>query len=154
LRRGFPLLLAVLTTACVSRGELEYTVSHVEDGDSVTVATDKHSYRVRLIDIDAPERRQAFGKESENSLREICLSKPANMDVRGKDRYGRTLARVTCAGVDASSEQVRRGMAWVFVKYAPAGSPLYRLESDAKMRRLGLWADPRPVAPWEWRATR
>jgi endonuclease YncB( thermonuclease family) len=59
---------------------------------------------------------------------------------------------VTCGGIDANAEQVRRGFAWVFVKYAPAGSPLYGLEDAARSRRAGLWADARPVAPWDWRA--
>ena len=36
----------------------------------------------------------------------------------GPDRYGRTIGIVSCAGRDAATEQVRAGMAWVFVKYA------------------------------------
>jgi micrococcal nuclease len=51
---------------------------------------------------------------------------------QGKDRYGRIIGRVICATVDANGEQVSRGMAWVFVKYAPANSALYGLESEAR----------------------
>jgi endonuclease YncB( thermonuclease family) len=54
--------------------------------------------------------------------------------------------------VDANSEQVRRGMAWVFVRYASKGSQLYGLEAEAKAQRLGLWSQPHPIAPWKWRA--
>ncbi len=64
------------------------------------------------------------------------------------------LGRVTCAGVDANAEQVRRGMAWVFVRYAPKGSPPYGVQADARRERRGLWVDPQPVAPWEWRSAR
>lgn len=39
------------------------------------------------------------------------------MKDRGKDRYGRTVARVSCSGIDANTEQLRRGMAWVFTRY-------------------------------------
>jgi endonuclease YncB( thermonuclease family) len=55
--------------------------------------------------------------------------------------------------VEANSEQVRRGMAWVYVKYAAKGSPLYGLQREAQGIRRGLWADPQPVAPWEWRSS-
>jgi endonuclease YncB( thermonuclease family) len=81
----------------------------------------------RLDGIDAPERGQAFGKRSQQSLAQLCAAKDVHVAERGKDRYGRTIGRVTCAQIEANSEQVRRGMAWVFVKYAPAGSPLYGL---------------------------
>jgi endonuclease YncB( thermonuclease family) len=84
----------------------------------------------------------------------MCAGQAAQVDDRGKDRYGCTLGRVTCASVDANSEQVRRGMAWVFVRYAPKDSPLYQLESAARAQRVGLWAEPAPVPPWEWRRQR
>jgi endonuclease YncB( thermonuclease family) len=54
--------------------------------------------------------------------------------------------------VDANSEQVRRGMAWVFNRYARSGSPLYKLQYEAQGIRRGLWADAKPMAPWDWRA--
>jgi endonuclease YncB( thermonuclease family) len=73
---------------------------------------------------------------------------------RGKDRYGRTLGRVTCAGVDANAEQVRRGMAWVYVKYAPMDSPLFDLVQTARIGKRGLWADDGAMPPWEWRASK
>jgi len=69
----------------------------------------------------------------------------------GQDRYGRIIGRVTCAGIDANSTQVRLGMAWVFDRYARPDSPLYGLQDEARIERAGLWADPQPVAPWEWR---
>jgi len=68
-------------------------------------------------------------------------------------RYQRTLARVRCVhcdGIDANTEKVRRAMAWVFERYAPKDSPLYRVQADAKAARRGLRADNAPVPPWEW----
>ena len=127
--------------------EIEGLVSDVQDGDTITLAKLDESYRVRLVDIDAPELAQAFGKESRTSLREMCLFKVATIDTHGEDRFGRTLARVKCAGVDANAEQVRRGMAWVFIRYAPKGSPLYTLEAEARATRRGLWSEQDPTAP-------
>lgn len=99
----------------------------------------------------AAELKQPFGQDVRTSLREICLFKRATIETHGEDRYGRILARVTCAGVDANAEQVRRRMAWVFVRYAPKDSPLYSVEAEARAAKRGLWADPEPVTPWEWR---
>jgi endonuclease YncB( thermonuclease family) len=110
--------------------------------------------RIRLVDIDAPELAQAYGKQSREALVTLCANKPARIVEQGKDRYGRTLARVTCAGVEANGEQVRRGFAWVFVRFAPANSPLHKAQTEAQQMRVGLWADPRAVAPWEWRRTK
>jgi len=127
------------------------TVASVQDGDTLTFSHLAATYRVRLVDIDAPEAQQPFGDLSAASLRELCHGKSGTMSTQGKDRYGRVLARVTCAGVDANVEQVRLGMAWVFVRYAPKDSPLYQVEREARLDRRGLWAEDAPVPPWEWR---
>ena len=126
-------------------------VVKVSDGESLTVLVRKREVRVRLEGIDAPERGQAYSKHSRQSLADICAAKDAVVADRGKDQQGRTIGGVTCAGVEASAEQVRRGMAWVFAPYVPLGSALYELETYARLRQLGLWADPEPVAPWDFR---
>lgn len=60
----------------------------------------------------------------------------------------------TCGAYEANAEQVRRGLAWVFVRYAPKDSPLYDLQTKARFERRGLWNDARAVAPWQWRAAK
>lgn len=133
-----------------SAAEVAGTVSSMQDGDTLTFSHPAATYRVRLVDIDAPEANQPFGAQSTESLRELCQSKPAKLEARGTERSGRTLARVSCAGVDANAEQVRRGMAWVFERYAPKESPLHLLQADAMNARRGLWSDSAPQAPWTW----
>lgn len=127
-------------------------VVRVHDGDTLTVLVGRKQIRVRLVDIDAPELHQAFGRRSRDSLANICAGHEVRVQEQGRDRYKRTLGRVTCGGVDANAEQVRIGMAWVFVRYAPNASPLYALQSEARIERRGLWYDPHPTAPWDWRA--
>lgn len=145
------LALFILYSGATIPAELDGLVSDVHDGDSITLAKLSESYRVRLVDIDAPELKQPFGQDSRTSLRELCLFKRATIDTQGEDRFGRTLARVSCAGVNANAAQVRRGMAWVFVRYAPKGSPLFAFQAEARNAKRGLWSDPAPVAPWEYR---
>lgn len=144
---AFFLLLAVLP----ARADVLARVVSVHDGDTLTVLIDRRQVKVRLTDIDAPELRQPFGSRSRQSLSELCFGKLAALDVRGHDRYKRTIAQVTCEGHDANAEQVRRGLAWTYTRYAPAGSPLYAMQSEARNAHRGLWSDPAPVPPWDWR---
>ena len=125
----------------------------VADGDTLTLLTpDKRQIRIRLAEIDTPEKRQPYGTRAKQSLSDLCFGKHARVDVKTTDRYGRIVGRVYCAGIDANAEQVRRGAAWVYRKYArdPA---LYALENEARLERRGLWALPEAqrVPPWEWR---
>jgi endonuclease YncB( thermonuclease family) len=130
-------------------------VVNVADGDTLTLLdTGNRQHKIRLAEIDAPEKDQAFGQRSRQSLAALCAGQAAEVVNEGRDRYGRVVGRVSCARVDANREQVRRGMAWVFDRYAPANSPLYRLQAEARTARQGLWYDPRPMAPWTWRSTR
>jgi len=147
-------LLSVLLAAFPARADVLARVVAVHDGDTVTVVSDQHPLRVRLTDIDAPELGQPFGKRSKTALSELCFGKVAALDIRGRDRYGRTLAALKCDGVDANAQQVRRGYAWVFTRYAKADSPLYAMQRDARTARRGLWADRAPTPPWEWRRQR
>ena len=144
-------LLALVQAA--SAQTIEGRIVAVADGDSLTVAADKDKkrHRVRLAEIDAPELKQPFGAESRKSLAEICLKKPAVIEIIETDANKRLIARVKCADVDANVEQVRRGMAWVRAGKILPNSPLYEMETNARLRGIGLWAGEKPEPPWEWR---
>jgi endonuclease YncB( thermonuclease family) len=123
----------------------------IADRDTLTVLTaTKQQHRIRLAEIDAPEKHQPFGTRSKQSLSDLCFGKEAEVSPRVKDRYQRIVARVKCAGVDANAEQVNRGMAWVYRRY-PKDHDLYVLEHGAKVEKRGLWADSSPTPPWQWR---
>lgn len=146
---------AILATA----GPLVGQVVGVADGDTLTLLiADRAEVRIRLAEIDAPEighgrnkPGQPYGQRARQSLAELCYRKPAT--IRGpltQDRYGRTVARVICDGIDANAEQVRRGFAWFYRAYG-RDRTLAAIEADARADRRGLWADPNPVPPWDWR---
>jgi endonuclease YncB( thermonuclease family) len=150
-KRALFLLAVLAATPCAARAEFVGRVVRVSDGDTLIVLVGKQQVRVRLDSIDAPELHQPFGKRSQQSLTQLCAAKTARVIDKGMDRYGRSIGWIVCDGVDANSEQVRRGMAWVFDRYAARNSPLYDLQGEAQVERRGLWADPHPTAPWEWR---
>jgi len=106
--------------------------------------------KVRLAEIDAPEKAQPFGHRSKQHLADLCFKKPATVNPQTTDRYMRTVARVERNGTDASAEQVRAGMAWVFDRYATDRS-LYAVQEEARAAGRGLWVERDPMAPWEWR---
>src|SRR5690606_22767936 len=149
------LLFACLFSGAVHAEQIVGTVVSIADGDTLTVLDQsKRQHKIRLDGIDAPERKQPFGTRSRQSLAELCFQKSATVEAKGRDRYGRTIGIIRCAGVDANREQIRRGMAWVFDRYVPGESPLYRIQAEAREAKRGLWVDAEPIAPWEWRAVR
>lgn len=122
----------------------------ISDGDTLTVLDDRRQVKIRLANIDAPEKAQPFGQRSKESLSDLCYQKDANYQVQDIDRYGRTVAVVTCAGVEANRAQIERGMAWVYPKYNKDRS-LPAVEAAARTASIGLWRDPSPIPPWDFR---
>ena len=131
----------------------------VSDGDTLTARCDPTSnataqtLKVRLAEIDAPEKAQPFGARSKAHLASLCFGRAAQVRAQTVDRYGRTVARVWCDGVDANAEQVRVGLAWAYERYLK-DERLLAVQTDAREAQRGLWADVQPVPPWEWRRAR
>lgn len=126
-------------------------IVRIADGDTLTLLTSKkEQVRIRLAEIDAPESGQPFGTASKKSLSRMCASINATVRVQDIDRYGRVVGRVYCGGVDANALQVQDGMAWVYDSYV-RDKALYRLQQSARESNSGLWSDPKPIKPWEWR---
>jgi micrococcal nuclease len=147
--------MKIATLALISMLGLSTTLAAapviaVGDGDTLTILRNNKEERIRLSNIDAPEKKQPFGGRSKWSLSALCYGKDATLSNASKDRYGRTLALVQCDGVDVNREQVRRGMAWVYPKYNQDAT-LPAIESDAKQARRGLWANDDPTPPWRFR---
>lgn len=122
----------------------------IADGDTITVLHDQQQVKIRLAEIDAPEKAQPFGSVSKQSLSELCFGKQAEVSPMAQDRYGRTVAHISCSGINANTEQVERGMAWVYDRYVTDYS-LYAVQDGAKAARRGLWGGSEPTPPWEWR---
>ncbi|EKO7480436.1 thermonuclease family protein [Salmonella enterica] len=136
------------------------TVTRVLDGDTVEVTEAKQTVRVRLVDIDAPEKAQPYGQKSKQHLLELVKGGGSVMvQVKGKDRYGRVLGRLwlkecsdRCVAKDAGAEMVKSGLAWAYrYKGKPTNQAMQELEKTARDNRLGLWQDDQAVEPWKWR---
>ena len=157
------LVLAASATAqtCVAPSCFDAEVVAVADGDTVTVlrqtAAGPRQVRVRLTEIDAPERRQPWGARARQALADKVFRQMVRVAAEGEDRYGRLLARLsvadgdTLSGRDINREMVREGHAWVYRRYATEN--WLPDEAAARDSGLGLWSlgVGASVPPWEWR---
>ena len=148
------LAMAFLLVSSAAAETLRGRVVAVADGDTLTLLVDEaRRVRVRLSNIDAPERAQPYGDRARQELARLAFGKGAEVEVEDVDRYGRTVGRVRAEGVEVNAALVSLGAAWVYRQYNrdPA---LPALEEEARAAGRGLWALPEAerLPPWEWRA--
>ncbi len=132
----------------------------IVDGDTLDVLVDNRPVRVRLAQIDAPERSQAFGTRSRQALSAMVFRKVVTVAEAGPDRYGRVLGTIYLPGsfpgvidagfINVNAAMVNQGMAWAYRQYVTDRS-IIQLEEQARAARRGLWVDPAPVEPWLFR---
>ena len=151
--RYLPTLLLLVTFSASAETVYHGKVVKIADGDTLTILVDNQQLKIRLSDIDTPEKKQPFGTRAKQALSELAFGKQARVVEVTVDRYGRIVGRVYVDGLDVNAVLVRGGYAWVYRKYSQ-DSELLKLEAQAKQKGLGLWADPSPIPPWEWRRGR
>lgn len=149
------LLCAVLLAlgSVVQAEEFDATVIAVMDGDTVMVLRDGRKIKLRLVNIDAPEADQDFGRESRQALLDRVLKKQVHVNTRAVDSYGRMIAEISVDGQSVNEAQVSSGMAWEYSHFH--SSQRFRsLSKQAQQSRRGLWAQAiQPMSPQQWRKT-
>jgi micrococcal nuclease len=146
-------LLCVMLLALgsiVQAEEFDAKVIAVMDGDTVMVLRDGLKIKIRLVNIDAPESKQEFGRESRQALANRVLKKQVRVNSRAVDSYGRMVAELSVDGQSVNEEQVKNGMAWEYSHFH-SNKFYLSLHNEALQARRGLWSHSKPVAPWEWR---
>ena len=149
------LLLGVVS---ISHAEiLSGLVVGITDGDTITLLdSSNQQYKIRLSGIDAPEKKQAFGNVSKKFLSDLIYDKNVSVEYYKNDRYGRLVGKVLLNDLNVNLEQVKHGMAWHFAKYKkeqPFNDRLtyVQAQQEAQNNKIGLWLDPNPKEPWEFR---
>lgn len=162
--RSLLILSVFLIAACSEADSLTGRVTHVYDGDTVSLQLSGKDHRVRLQGIDAPEHDQPYGDAARKHLARLVLDKEVRLDLTGKDKYGRLLGKLwvkpaDCPGcgktLDANLAMLTVGLAWWYRFYKDEQSPedqgRYEFaEYEAKAKRAGLWQDDDPKPPWDW----
>ena len=167
-------LTALLMSAPALADTLTSRVVGVTDGDTITVLDAANTqHKIRLAGLDAPEKGQPFGERSKENLSRLVFGKDARIEWKKRDRYGRLIGTVWVASpdapcrarpdcpktLDAGLAQLTVGLAWHYKKYAHEQEPQQRgqyafAEEEARVKRAGLWRDPNPVPPWDWRSAK
>ncbi len=124
--------------------------------------------KIRLAEIDAPEKAQTFGETSKQSLSGMVLGKQVKFVSETMDQYGRMVAHLSVAAprptegrasggvplagevLDVNAEQIRRGLAWEYSNFH-SNKALIALQQEAMQAQRGLWVQSNPTPPWEWR---
>jgi endonuclease YncB( thermonuclease family) len=111
-----------------------------------------------LEGIDAPETGRGkntpgrpFGNRARQALSDKIAGNTVRVEWKKEDQYGRILGHVYLGDRWLNCEMVRDGMAWHFKRYI-RNQDLSNNEEWARAAKRGLWADPDPVPPWEYRA--
>lgn len=126
----------------------------VIDGDTIEVLdAQNRSQRVRLDQLDAPERGQPWNELSKRALSDLVFNKEVRIIPVDQDRYGRLVAEVWVGELNVSRELISLGAAHAFRRYLRDQS-LIEVEAEARRNARGLWSLPpdQQVPPWEWRA--
>jgi micrococcal nuclease len=125
-------------------------ITYFYDGDTVKIKDQAYEYKLRITDIDAPERNQTYGKKSRRALMDFCADANIYVAISGYDKYGRKLGKLLCNRQDVSKHMVKYGHAWFNKRYSKDYS-LAVLQEKARKNKLGLWEAQQPTAPWVWR---
>lgn len=148
----FAILAALWLASVAAAATFSGKVVGVSDGDTITVLVNRAPVKVRLYGIDCPESHQAYGTQAKKATSALAFGKVVCVEAIDHDRYGRTVGVVTLPGkVNLNQELVKQGMAWWYREYAPKSTELPKLEDQARRAKIGLWSQPNPIPPWDFR---
>jgi endonuclease YncB( thermonuclease family) len=140
-------------TAAMSavKGDYSGLVVGISDGDTISVLHGGQPEKVRLSDIDCPEKKQAFGERAKQFTALATFNKTVRVKVTGKDKYGRSLAEVVLPNQQSLNRQLlKEGLAWVYLNRSK--DPLkHAAQQQAQTARRGLWSEKESTPPWQWR---
>ena len=140
-----------------SNEKIKYKVIKVSDGDTISVKKLKNNVldgdliKVRLYGIDAPEKDQDFGYESKKALMNYVSNKTIEIDIKSKDRYGRSVGILYVDGRNINEELLRDGYVWYYEQYDKNNERSRLLQENAMKNKLGLFSKKGYVEPWKFR---
>lgn len=144
----FCLILGVKFSAHAA--DLTPKITYFYDGDTVKIEDNLSEYKLRLTDIDAPERNQSYGKTARRALMQLCENADVQVYITGTDKYQRNLGKLMCNNQDASIYMLKNGHAWFNRRYS-MDYTLDVIEQESRRQKLGLWKRANPIPPWQWR---
>ena len=155
--KRWQLFISLLAALCLftllpAYGEevLRGNVINIVDGDTLDVQVGPGKHRIRLAEIDSPERNQPWGDEAKQGLASKVLKQEVRIVVIDIDRYGRRVGTIFLGQTDINRLMVSEGHAWVYRQYLQ-DKRLIEIETMAREAGVGLWSQSDAVPPWDWR---
>lgn len=151
-------LLVFLMSPCMAFSEsMRGVVINVIDGDTITLLEktpeQKRTWRVRLEGIDTPERGQNGYEGAKEYLEKLIWGETVTIQYTRHDRYGRILGEVRYGKMFINEELVKEGWAWHYKRFSTSRK-LASHEEEARKAKKGLWSEPNPIPPWEWKSAK
>ena len=127
-------------------------VIKIKDGDTIDIFFNGKPLTIRLAHIDCPEKKQPFGNVAKQFTANKCFGQIVTVLNNKKfDRNKRLIGEIINEkGENVNKELVKAGLAWHYLKYSKEAT-YSNLEKVARQNKVGLWIDPNPIAPWNWR---
>lgn len=152
------IFLFLLMLGCYSKNDttdktgLSGKVIKIVDGDTYDLLLDNlTTKRIRMEGIDAPEKGMPFYQAAKNNLGKLCFGQVVKIELTNTDKYGRAIAKTYLAnGNELGLLMVEAGFAWHFKKYS-SDIKLANAENEARNRKIGIWSEAHPIAPWDVR---
>lgn len=153
MRQPWLIILFTFFSCLLASAQLTGRVVAIADGDTFTLLTAQNQQvKIRLHGIDCPEKKQPYFNHAKTFTSSLVFAKQVSVQVKNKDRYGRTIGIVLLEDKRNLNELLlQAGWAWHFKKY-DKDARWAAMEQQARRNRKGLWADPYAMAPWDWRA--
>jgi micrococcal nuclease len=146
------LVLVAVSFCFAAEAWVKGIAQDVHDGDTFKLNVNGEVIKIRVYGIDAPEINQEYGEESGKALRELINGKELRLRIQNKDVYGRTVGEPWLGdSLNISLWMVKNGNAWWYKNYSKKRSDLKDAQAEAKEKKLGIWANSDPVAPWDFR---
>jgi endonuclease YncB( thermonuclease family) len=140
------ILILLILTGCYELKSQEVPIIRVIDGDTYEVLLNGKKQPIRLMNVDAPELKQAFGAAVKDSLSHLLKNKTVEITAFRLDIYGRLLVQINYQGKALDSLLVAKGWAWCYEEYN-TNKTLPTLQILTIAQRKGLWHCNKPVPP-------
>ena len=129
------LMFLLLVTGQSNASSFTGKLIKVLDGDTVEVLHNGKAERIRLAQIDCPEKNQPFSQAAKRYVLDVAAHKIVTVQVETVDRYGRTVGEVFLPdGSNLNKQIVGAGFAWQYKKYSK-DTEYSDLEKSAKGER-------------------
>lgn len=153
------ILFSFLIISCTAKPQqvdkVKGKVIGVKDGDTIDILYEGEKLTIRFAHIDCPEKNQPYGQAAKKFVSDKCFGQEVTIEHSNQyDRNKRLIGEViTASGENLNKSLVQQGLAWHFKKYS-TNQEYADLEIQARKQKIGLWSEPNPIAPWEWRKKR